>query len=95
MNVDSTTFAWSAVSHNLVFAKVRLVAVPVTIPASAAAESVQEFSIPSLNLWAIICFPLLCVKFIDLAGMITTSVALRPLNKSRGIHPSRYLFRCC
>ena len=60
------------------------VALPVTIPAKAAAERcTYAFSRPSLNVFAMICLPFPYVKkFMDRAGMTPTSVGPSPLKSA-------------
>ena len=64
--------------------QIGFVAVPVTIPANAAAERcTQEFSIPPLNRLEIISFPLPYVKkLMERAGMTPTKVGPRPLKRA-------------
>lgn len=69
-----------------------LVAVPVIMPAFAAAtRCTQVFSSPWLKLFAMICLPLpYAKKLMERAGITPTSVGPRPLKRARG-DSSRYM----
>ena len=69
-----------------------LVAVPVIIPAFAAANKcTQVASFPLLRFLAMICFPLpYAKKFIERAGTTPTRVGPSPLKRARG-DSSRYI----